>query len=111
MGGDIMDSLIILLGILAIYFASVINAMLRDHRNTGAIGTLNFFLGWTLIGWVMALTWSMTDHVRPTAVSKSRIGAAKAASFWGVSFYDRPVPPKSVERKVESPDYRPGQEW
>ena len=31
-------------------------------RNASAIFALNFFLGWTLIGWVVALVWAMTKE-------------------------------------------------
>jgi hypothetical protein len=31
----------------------------RNKRNFTAILTLNFFLGWTLIGWVIALVWAV----------------------------------------------------
>lgn len=36
-------------------------AMLRNHHNAGAIFALNLFLGWTVIGWVGALVWSLTS--------------------------------------------------
>lgn len=29
-------------------------------KNAGAIFVLNLFLGWTLIGWVVALVWATT---------------------------------------------------
>ena len=35
-------------------------AMLRKHNNATAIFALNFLLGWTMIGWVAALVWSLT---------------------------------------------------
>ena len=44
-----------------IYFAPTMNAWNRNHRNTNAIAVLNLFLGWTFIGWVIALVWSNAD--------------------------------------------------
>ena len=44
----------------AFYFLPTIIAFYRDKRNTGAIFALNFFLGFTLIGWVIALVWALT---------------------------------------------------
>jgi hypothetical protein len=47
------------------YFLPWINAQLRHHRSKAAIAVINVFLGWTLVGWVIALAWSCTDNVRP----------------------------------------------
>jgi hypothetical protein len=44
---------------LAFYFLPTIIALIRKQRNTLAIFLLNFFLGWTFIGWVVALIWSV----------------------------------------------------
>jgi len=44
--------------ILIIYFFPSLIAGLRRKRNGGAIFVLNLFLGWTLIGWVIALVWA-----------------------------------------------------
>jgi len=46
--------------LLVIYFLPTIIAMLRHHRNALPIFLLNFFLGGTFIGWVVALVWSAT---------------------------------------------------
>lgn len=36
--------------------------LLRNRKDTVAIGTLNFFLGWSVIGWVVALVWSLKSQ-------------------------------------------------
>jgi hypothetical protein len=43
-----------------IYFLPVGVAALRSHRNTTAIFYLTLLLGWTLLGWGVALVWSFT---------------------------------------------------
>ena len=43
-----------------IYFIPTLVAASRDHHNRGAIVALNIFLGWTFIGWVIALVWALT---------------------------------------------------
>jgi hypothetical protein len=50
----------LLLGILAagIYFMPSFFAWIARKRNTLAIFALNLFLGWTFVGWVLALAWS-----------------------------------------------------
>lgn len=45
---------------MAVYFVPTLIAFGRKKRNTAAIFALNFFLGWTLLGWVLALVWSLS---------------------------------------------------
>lgn len=35
----------------------------RKHRNANAIFLLNLLLGWTAIGWIVALIWASTTSV------------------------------------------------
>ena len=42
------------------YFLPTLIAFLRNHKNKLAIFFLNILLGWTGIGWVVALVWSVT---------------------------------------------------
>ncbi|WP_108508374.1 superinfection immunity protein [Polynucleobacter acidiphobus] len=44
------------------YFLPVAIALYRKRANTGAIFALNLFLGWSLIGWVIALVWALKDE-------------------------------------------------
>jgi len=46
----------------AIHFLPTIIALLRRGRSTFGIFLLNLFLGWTLIGWVVALVWAIKDE-------------------------------------------------
>lgn len=34
----------------------------KKRANTAAIFALNLFLGWTLVGWVVALVWSLMEE-------------------------------------------------
>jgi cytochrome c biogenesis protein CcdA len=47
-----------LLGI-PIYFLPTIIASLRNHKNLAALFALNVFLGWVVVGWVVALVWAL----------------------------------------------------
>lgn len=49
------------------YFLPAIIAFARSKRDAGSILVLNFFLGWTAIGWVIALVWALKQDV-PVAV-------------------------------------------
>ena len=50
--------------LLLIYFIPTVIACYRKHGNMTAILLLNIFLGWTLIGWLIALIWSVTDNTK-----------------------------------------------
>jgi hypothetical protein len=45
------------------YFLPSIIALARNKRDTTAILLLNLFLGWTVIGWVVALVWAAKTDV------------------------------------------------
>ena len=46
---------------LPIYFLPVIVAINKKKKQEVAIGVLNLFLGWTFIGWVVALVWAVME--------------------------------------------------
>lgn len=56
----------------AVYFFPVFVAWGRDHPSRSGIGILNLFLGWTFVGWVVALVWAVSgpkvDPNRPPDV-------------------------------------------
>ena len=49
---------------IAIYFLPSIIAFAKSKRDTAAILLLNIFLGWTVIGWVVALVWAAKTDSR-----------------------------------------------
>lgn len=51
-----------LLGLL-VYFAHYPVARSRGHRNASAIDALNFFPGWTFLGWVASIVWAYSDNM------------------------------------------------
>lgn len=59
--------LVLLLIFLPIYFLPSVLAAARKHRHTAAVVALNLLLGWTGIGWVGALVWSLMDQKRGVA--------------------------------------------
>ena len=44
--------------LIGIYFLPSWLSSSRGHPNQGSIFILNLFLGWTLLGWVLALIWA-----------------------------------------------------
>jgi len=61
-GVGIILLLIIALPSLAIYFVPTIVAKVRHHKDFVSILVLNIFLGWSLIGWVVALVWALKNQ-------------------------------------------------
>ena len=57
--------IVMILPSLAVYFVPTIIAIARRVRNITAIVLLNIFAGWTFIGWVIALVWSIIDQQQP----------------------------------------------
>ena len=52
--------LLMIASIFAVYFLPSLIAFAREHKNKLAIFLLNLLLGWTVLGWVSSLVWSVT---------------------------------------------------
>jgi hypothetical protein len=48
------------ISLLIFHFIPSIIAFRRHHHNKWPVFLLNLFLGWTFIGWIIALVWSAT---------------------------------------------------
>lgn len=57
------------------YFAPSILAMLGNNDSAGGVIVMNIFLGWTFIGWVIALVWALSGP-RPKRVIRKRTSIA-----------------------------------
>ncbi len=62
---DVAGPVFLLLAVL--YFVPTIIAFARGVRNAGSVLVVNLFLGWTLVGWVVALAMAArsTDRGSP----------------------------------------------
>ncbi len=49
-----------------LYFLPAFVAYGRGHHQKAAIGMLNIFLGWTVLGWIVALIWAVTAIKAPS---------------------------------------------
>lgn len=53
-----------------IYFLPSVLAATRDHPAANGVFAVNLFLGWTVVGWVVALTWVlMAANRRPSRMA------------------------------------------
>lgn len=69
--------LILLVVGLIIYFIPTIIAVNRKKTNTGAIFALNLFLGWMLVGWVVALVWALSVDAAALLIAKDQAEARR----------------------------------
>ena len=44
---------------LLFYFAPALIAYIKKHKHRETISVLNLLFGWTLVGWVLCLVWSL----------------------------------------------------
>lgn len=70
-----MDSFLFGVFIFALYFLPSIIGY--NKRNANSIFMLNLFLGWTFIGWVVAMIWAVS-HEKP--IEKSTLNDKKSVS-------------------------------
>ena len=57
---EVLPGILILVLAACLYLLPAIEAKRRNHPQGYAIAILNVFLGWTFLGWVIALVWAYT---------------------------------------------------
>lgn len=55
--------------VLVMYLSPTMVAFGRDARRAWAIAAANVFLGWTVIGWIITLVWSVTSQTGQSSKS------------------------------------------
>lgn len=55
---------------IAAYWAPSITAGIRRVPNTGSVIVVNLFLGWTIIGWIIALAMACRSHYPQQAIQQ-----------------------------------------
>lgn len=56
-----LSGVVVIFVMAIIYLLPGVVAISRSHPNSAAIFVLNLLLGWTLLIWVIALVWSLTN--------------------------------------------------
>ena len=62
--------IVVVLFWVACYFFPTIVASGRSHRCANCIFIVNLFFGWTILGWVISLAWSVGPNVSPSTEKK-----------------------------------------
>ena len=57
--------------LIASYFIPAFIADKKNNRNATAIFWLNLLVGWTLLGWLIALIWALTNEKAPLPIDSS----------------------------------------
>jgi len=60
--GSIIAGFILFVILIFVYFIPTVVANANRKVNTSAIFVLNLLLGWTLVGWVIALVWALAKE-------------------------------------------------
>ena len=79
--GEHSGGVALLLVALGAYFIPWFVALGRKHHNTPAIFLLNLLLGWTLIGWVVAMVWAFTKSPTERREASVSSGASKQCPY------------------------------
>src|SRR5215204_2976422 len=64
-----MRTLIGGLALLGLYGLPIVIGVARKHSQIAPIALINVLLGWTVIGWIGALVWSVASFKREVAAS------------------------------------------
>jgi hypothetical protein len=70
-----VGSWLVFVGAIVLYFVPTIIAVKRKHRSTGGIVALNILAGWTFLGWLIALVWSLSSAQPPVVVQQFAVPA------------------------------------
>jgi hypothetical protein len=82
--GSAGTGIILLFLAIIIYFLPAAAAW--NKQSFGAVLALNFFLGWTFVGWVIALAWALKDPElkrAPGQVIAQQVGSPRLCSTCG----------------------------
>jgi len=68
---DVLVFVIMLVISFLIYFLPSFVASSKKHNNFTGVLLLNIFLGWTFLGWVAALVWSVQTQDKQKVVNET----------------------------------------
>jgi len=57
-----------LLFLFVLYWLPTLIAIVRQTPSALGVAMLNFFLGWTIIGWILALVWALAASNNPHVI-------------------------------------------
>jgi hypothetical protein len=86
---ELLILLVVAIPALLLYFLPTILAFSRKKANKGIIFLVNFFFGWSLIGWVASLIWALsTDNSQTIIVNNNPANLEEKVPVNKESTYD-----------------------
>lgn len=86
---ELLILLVVAIPALLLYFLPTILAFSRKKVNKGIIFLVNFFLGWSVIGWVVSLIWALSaDNSQTIIVNNNPINLEEKVPVNKESTYD-----------------------
>ena len=95
LGAGLAVGLVTFLAITGYLLPSIV-AVKRDKHNALAIIWLNVLLGWTLVGWVVAMVWAVTKDTVLTA----QVPASPASPLFKYDYSAKPAAPAGPDVKI-----------
>jgi len=86
---ELLILLITAISILLLYFLPTILAFSRKKNNKSIIFLVMFFLGWSVIGWIVSLVWAISpDNSQTIIVNNTPTNSEEKLPFNRESAYD-----------------------
>lgn len=79
-GMDVVTIIVFSVFGILLYFIPSVVAWKRKHRQFVPIMIVNLFLGWSFVGWVIALAWSFMSPSGETSASSANDGTSSGPS-------------------------------
>jgi hypothetical protein len=57
-----------ILFLFVMYWLPTLIAIVRQTPSALGVAMLNFFLGWTVVGWILALVWALAANTGPHVI-------------------------------------------
>jgi hypothetical protein len=92
--------------IFGLYFLPTIVAIARKVPNMGVVIVINFFLGWTVIGWIVALAMAVRSKPKWTAYQAGYSTLPGQAPMWPPPEGSTPAQAEA-QRPAQPPDLPP----
>lgn len=76
--GSSITTLVVFVLAIFVYFLPIVVAVNRHTMNAGAVGVVNVLLGWTVIGWIVALAMAAGGSTEEQVKARATVPAMAA---------------------------------